>query len=63
MAKCILCNKFLLIRKLIIIIAVCAKFSHTAIDGKNYNTNHYNLDANITIFAFLNFAMPHCLKK
>ena len=30
-------------------IAVCAKFAHTAEDGKTYNTNHYNLDAIIAV--------------
>lgn len=29
--------------------AVCAKFAHTAEDGKIYNTNHYNLDAIIAV--------------
>ena len=28
---------------------VCAKFAHTANDGKNYNTEFYNLDAIIYI--------------
>lgn len=25
--------------------SVCAKFAHTALDGKNYQTDFYNLDA------------------
>ena len=29
--------------------AVCAKIAHTATDGKNYNTNFYNLDAIISV--------------
>jgi hypothetical protein len=29
--------------------AVCAKFAHTADDGKIYNTNYYNLDAIIAV--------------
>lgn len=29
--------------------AVCAKFAHTAEDGKTYNTNYYNLDAIIAV--------------
>ena len=29
--------------------SVCAKFAHTAIDGKNYNTEFYNLDAIIAV--------------
>lgn len=29
--------------------SVCAKFAHTATDGKNYNTNFYNLDAIIAV--------------
>lgn len=29
--------------------SVCAKFAHTASDGKNYNTNFYNLDAIIAV--------------
>lgn len=29
--------------------AVCAKFAHTADDGKTYNTNFYNLDAIIAV--------------
>lgn len=28
---------------------VCAKFAHTAEDGKTYNTNYYNLDAIIAV--------------
>lgn len=29
--------------------SVCAKFAHTAEDGKTYNTNYYNLDAIIAV--------------
>lgn len=29
--------------------SVCANFAHTATDGKNYNTNFYNLDAIIAV--------------
>ena len=29
--------------------SVCASFAHTAADGKNYNTNFYNLDAIISV--------------
>ncbi len=29
--------------------SVCAKFTHTADDGKTYNTNYYNLDAIIAV--------------
>lgn len=29
--------------------SVCANFAHTAADGKNYNTNFYNLDAIIAV--------------
>ena len=29
--------------------SVCAKFAHTADDGKTYNTNYYNLDAIIAV--------------
>ena len=29
--------------------SVCAKFAHTAADGKNYKTNFYNLDAIIAV--------------
>ncbi|BCL62062.1 cytochrome c [Desulfomarina profundi] len=29
--------------------AVCAKFAHTATDGKTYQTNHYNLDVIIAV--------------
>lgn len=29
--------------------AVCAKFAHTALDGKTYNTQFYNLDAIISV--------------
>ncbi len=29
--------------------SVCAKFAHTANDGKAYNTNHYHLDAIISV--------------
>ncbi len=29
--------------------SVCAKLAHTAADGKNYNTNFYNLDAIISV--------------
>ncbi len=29
--------------------AVCAKFAHTATDGKNYQTKFYNLDAIISV--------------
>jgi len=29
--------------------AVCAKFAHTASDGKTYQTNHYNLDVIIAV--------------
>lgn len=29
--------------------SVCAKFAHTAADGKSYRTNHYNLDAIIAV--------------
>lgn len=29
--------------------SVCAKFAHTASDGKNYKTNFYNLDAIISV--------------
>lgn len=29
--------------------AVCAKFAHTASDGKNYMTQFYNLDAVISV--------------
>lgn len=29
--------------------AVCAKFAHTAEDGKTYNVNHYNLDVIISV--------------
>ena len=30
-------------------ISVCAKFAHTAADGKTYNTKFYNLDAIISV--------------
>ena len=30
-------------------ISVCAKFAHTATDGKTYNTKFYNLDAIISV--------------
>lgn len=29
--------------------SVCAKFAHTATDGKRYNTSFYNLDAIISV--------------
>ena len=29
--------------------SVCAKFAHTAKDGKKYKTNYYNLDAVISV--------------
>ena len=29
--------------------SVCAKFAHTATDGKTYNTQYYNLDAIISV--------------
>jgi hypothetical protein len=29
--------------------SVCAKFAHTAEDGKIYNTNYYNLNAIISV--------------
>ena len=29
--------------------SVCAKLAHTAADGKNYNTQFYNLDAIISV--------------
>jgi hypothetical protein len=29
--------------------AVCAKFAHTATDGKTYNTQYYNLDAILSV--------------
>ncbi len=29
--------------------SVCARFAHTAADGKNYNTQFYNLDAIISV--------------
>ena len=29
--------------------SVCANFAHTAKDGKNYNTNFYNLDVIIAV--------------
>ena len=29
--------------------SVCRKFRHTAADGKNYDTNHYNLDVIISV--------------
>ncbi len=29
--------------------SVCAKFAHTAADGKNYATKYYNLDAIIAV--------------
>ena len=29
--------------------SVCASFAHTAADGKNYNTQFYNLDAIISV--------------
>ena len=29
--------------------SVCAKFAHTAADGKNYTTKYYNLDATIAV--------------
>ncbi|TSD01841.1 MAG: death-on-curing family protein [Parcubacteria group bacterium Athens0714_25] len=29
--------------------SVCRKFQHTALDGKTYNINHYNLDVIISV--------------
>ena len=29
--------------------SVCAKFAHTAADGKTYQVDHYNLDAIISV--------------
>jgi hypothetical protein len=36
--------------------SVCAKFAHTAEDGKKYNTNFYNLDAIISVGYRVNSA-------
>ena len=36
--------------------SVCAKFAHTATDGKTYNTNFYNLDAIISVGYRVNSA-------
>lgn len=36
--------------------SVCAKFAHTAEDGKTYNTNFYNLDAIISVGYRVNSA-------
>jgi hypothetical protein len=36
--------------------SVCKKFLHTAADGKNYKTNHYNLDAVIAVGYRVNSA-------
>jgi len=33
--------------------SVCAKFAHTAEDGKNYNTSFYNLEAVIAVGLIL----------
>ena len=38
--------------------AVCAKFAHTAEDGKTYNTMFYNLDAIISVGYRVNSRSP-----
>ena len=43
--------------------SVCAKFAHTAEDGKTYNTAFYNLDAIISVGYRVNSAHNHCYVK
>ena len=44
-------------------ISVCAKIAHTAADGKNYNTQFYNLDAIISVGYRVNSAKATAFRQ